>query len=103
MSHRGSILALPSGMQAWPVTDADGITPETLAAVLREAAAVDVLLIGTGQSFATLPPDTHRALVQAGLAPELMATGSAVRTYNVLVSESRAVAAALIAVDRPPE
>ena len=30
-----------------------------------------------------------------------MSTGAAVRTYNVLLAEDRAVAAALIAVDEP--
>jgi uncharacterized protein len=37
MSHRGSILALPSGVRAWDVTDPDGITPESLAPLLAEA------------------------------------------------------------------
>lgn len=103
MSHRGSILALPSGIEAWPVTDVQAITPETLLPVLREAAAIDVLLIGTGMVFADVSAEARWALAEAGLAPDLMSTGSAVRTYNVLVSENRAVAAALIAVDRPPE
>lgn len=98
MSHRGSILALPSGIQAWSVTEAGRIGPEALAPVLAEAAKIDVLLIGTGESFAALDAAARRALAEAGLAPELMSTGAAVRTYNVLVSEGRAVAAALIAV-----
>ena len=39
------------------------------------------------------------ALRGAGLEPDLMATGAAVRTFNVLLSEGRQVAAALIAVE----
>jgi uncharacterized protein len=101
MSHRGSILALPSGIQAWLATEAGAIRSEALAPVLAEAAAIDVLLIGTGESFAPLAPEARRALTEAGLTPELMSTGAAVRTYNVLVSEGRAVAAALIAVGAP--
>ena len=101
MSHRGSILALPSGIEAWTVQDVDAITPEALAPVLREAAAIDVLLIGTGEIFAMLAAESRQVLAQAGLMPDLMSTGAAVRTYNVLVSENRAVAAALVAVDRP--
>jgi uncharacterized protein len=98
MSHRGSILALPSGIQAWSVTEAGRIGPEALAPVLAEAARIDVLLIGTGETFATITAEGRHALAEAGLTPELMSTGAAVRTYNVLVSEDRAVAAALIAV-----
>jgi uncharacterized protein len=46
-----------------------------------------------------LSREARAALQRAGLAPELMATGAAVRTYNVLLSEDRAVAAALVAVE----
>jgi uncharacterized protein len=39
------------------------------------------------------------SLKEAGVACDSMSTGAAVRTYNVLLAEERAVAAALIAVD----
>lgn len=98
MSHRGSILALPSGIEAWaPATPAE-ITPEALARLLAEAADIEVLLVGTGDGLVPLPRDSAALLRQAGLAPELMGTGAAVRTFNVLLSEGRAVAAALVAV-----
>jgi uncharacterized protein len=98
MSHRGSILALPSGIEAWPVASAAEITPEALRRVVAEAASIQVLLVGTGEALVPLAPAARQALIDAGLHPELMATGAAVRTYNVLLSEERAVAAALIAV-----
>jgi uncharacterized protein len=101
MSHRGSILALPGGMMAWPVTEPSGISVEMLGPLLEEAAGISILLVGTGAAFVPLPSETRRALAQAGLSPDIMATGAAVRTYNVLVAEQRAVAAALIAVDAP--
>jgi uncharacterized protein len=99
MSHRGSILALPSGIEAWPPVDAADITPETLRRLIAEAGAIDILLIGTGDAMVPLAKAARDALGKAGLAPELMSTGAAVRTYNVLLSEERAVAAALIAVE----
>lgn len=101
MSHRGSILALPSGIEAWPVSGVSDITPDALTRLVAEAAAIDVLLMGTGEAMAPLAPPVRRALEAAGLFPELMATGAAVRTFNVLLSEERAVAAALIAVASP--
>ncbi|HEX2257519.1 MAG TPA: MTH938/NDUFAF3 family protein, partial [Afifellaceae bacterium] len=79
MSHRGSILSLPSGIQAWPATETATIGSEALAPILAEAAAIDVLLIGTGESFDTIAPEARQALQAAGLAPELMSTGAAVR------------------------
>lgn len=99
MSHRGSILALPSGIEAWAVGDATGITAEAVGRVVAEADAIDILLMGMGEAMVPLPRDTREALEAAGLFPELMSTGAAVRTYNVLLSEERAVAAALVAVE----
>lgn len=99
MSHRGSILALPSGIEAWPVGNPDEITAETVSRLIAEAAAIDILLIGTGEAMTPLHRAARGALEAAGLFPDLMSTGAAVRTYNVLLSEERAVAAALVAVE----
>jgi len=99
MSHRGSILALPSGIEAWSPTSPEAITPATLTRLFDEASAIDILLVGMGAGTAFLTPDTRRALESVGIFPELMSTGAAVRTYNVLLSEGRAVAAALLAVE----
>lgn len=101
MSHQGSILILPSGIQAWPVADAVDVSAAAVAPVLAERDEIEIFLFGTGSAFQILPEDTEKALVDVGLMPDLMNTGAAVRTYNVLLSENRAVAAALIAVDAP--
>lgn len=99
MSHRGSILALPSGIEAWPVGEAAEINPESLVRLVAEAGAIDILLVGTGDAMVPLSAETNAALEAAGLYPDPMSTGAAVRTYNVLLSEERQVAAALVAVD----
>jgi uncharacterized protein len=99
MSHRGSILALPSGIEAWPVTASEEISPESLERLIAEAEAIDILLVGTGNEMVPLPKETRQALEAAGLNPDPMSTGAAVRTYNVLLSEERLVAAALVAVE----
>lgn len=99
MSHRGSVLATPSGIRIWPVTSFSGISAETLKPVLDEAEAIDFLLIGTGADIAFIPQAWRDLLKERGITVEGMATGPAARTYNVLVGEDRRVAAALIAVD----
>ena len=48
MSHRGSVLALPSGIRIWPVSRFSDVTPATFQPVLDEAESIDFLLIGTG-------------------------------------------------------
>jgi uncharacterized protein len=99
MSHRGSILALPSGIEVWAAKSVAEIDPASLSRILDEAAAIEILLIGTGPDMRQLSREARAALVAANLEPELMATGAAVRTFNVLLSEERAVAAALLAVE----
>ncbi|ACA16945.1 protein of unknown function DUF498 [Methylobacterium sp. 4-46] len=98
MSHRGSILALPSGIHAWAVTEAAGIDAASLAPVLAASGEVDLLLIGTGREIAFLPDALRRRLREAGIGLDVMQTGAAARTYNILAAENRKVAAALIAV-----
>ena len=97
MSHRGSILALPSGVQAWDVVAPADLTPAAFARVLEECDAIDHLLIGTGTAMLPLF-ELRDALAAKGLRAEPMATAAAARTYSILLGEKRRVAAALLAV-----
>jgi uncharacterized protein len=98
MSHRGSILVLPSGIRAWEVPEPLRLTAEAFAPVLAEAGLIELLLIGTGLDLIPLRQPVRQRLRDAGLGIDVMQTGAAARTYNVLVAENRRVAAALIAV-----
>ena len=98
MSHRGSILCLPSGIHGWDAQSVADLTPDRFGKVFGEADRIEILLVGTGVEMARLPQPLREALSQAGIAVDAMSTGAAVRTYNVLLAEDRAVAAALIAV-----
>jgi uncharacterized protein len=100
VSHRGSLLCLPKGMFAWDVSAVADITAETLAPVFAVADDIDVLLIGLGPDIAAIPRELRDALRERKVIVEAVNTGSAIRTYNVLLAEERAVAAALIAVDK---
>ena len=101
MSHRGSILALPSGIYAWNA-DAANLTLADFALVLAERGDIDLLLIGMGPVMARPPKALREALQAAGVMVEPMATGHAIATYNLLLEERRKVAAALVAVDHAP-
>ena len=98
MSHRGSILALPSGVHAWAVTEAREIDAASLAPVFAAAPEIDLLLIGTGPEIVFLPDALRQRLKAAGIGLDAMQTGAAARTYNILAAENRKVAAALVAV-----
>lgn len=99
MSHRGSILCLPSGVYGWEPADPAAITADDLAKVIAEAGPIGILLVGTGPTLRPLSADLRAALKAAGISADPMSTGAAVRTYNVLLAEDRAVAAALLSVD----
>jgi len=99
MSHRGSLLCLPTGMAAWAPNAAAEVTLDSLAPVLVVADDLDVLLLGLGGDIAAIGPELRAVFRDRGVVVEAVATGSAVRTYNVLFGERRAVAAALLAVD----
>ncbi len=98
MSHKGSILALPSGISKWEVDDAAALDEAAFASVLAEADEIEILLIGTGHNIVPLPEALLWRLRDPGLRIDVMQTGAAARTFNILLAENRRVAAALIAV-----
>lgn len=99
MSHRGSILCLPSGVHGWEATDGAALKPDDFAAVLADAADIGFLLLGTGRVQVFPSPALRAAFAAAGIGLEPMSTGAACRTYNVMLAEGRPVAAALVAVE----
>lgn len=99
MSHRGPILALPSGIHRWPVAPAAPFTAADFDRVIAEKDGIDVLLAGTGDVPRPLAEDIRWLLRDARIGVEVMATGAAARTYNIMLGEKRRVAAALLPVD----
>jgi uncharacterized protein len=98
MSHKGSILALPSGVRAVPLSSAAEIDEAMIDRALSESGGLDVFVVGTGQELLPIANALRVRLRAAGVGCETMATGAAVRTYNMLIDESRRVGALLIAV-----
>jgi len=98
MSSDGSLLALPSGMHAWDVGSAREINATTLERVLAQADQIELLLIGTGLDPWPIPDELRWRLRDGGISADAMPTRAAASTYNVLLAEGRAVAAALLAI-----
>lgn len=100
--HQGAVIVLAEQVMAWEVPgEVDGIDAvsiDALAPVISRATEIDILLIGCGARFGLPPKGLRAALKEAGLVLEWMDTGAACRTFNVLVSEERRVAAALLPV-----
>jgi uncharacterized protein len=99
ISHKGSILVLPSGIHRWagqePLRHADELYEQVFAA----AAEIDILLIGSGAMPVPLPNDLRSRFREHGISADVMISGAAASTYNVLMGEGRRVAAALVAIN----
>jgi uncharacterized protein len=98
MSHRGSLLCLPDGIWAWPLTAPAALTEEALAQVFSHADELDFFVLGTGTEPWIMPEALRTRFREAHISADAMATGPAVRTYNVMLMENRRVGAGLIAV-----
>jgi uncharacterized protein len=90
-----SLLLLPDRIdETWGPADFTALALPHLEALA--ALPCDVLLLGTGRRQRFPPAALLRPLIEAGRSVEIMDTGAACRTYNILLAEGRAVAAALI-------
>jgi len=98
MQHAGSVLVLPERTLRWPVGAPEEVTAASLAPVTAAEPPVELLIIGLGRRFGLIAAELRTALRGHGISVEAMATGAACRTYNVLLTEDRRVAAALIAL-----
>ncbi|MEX0328540.1 MAG: Mth938-like domain-containing protein [Ruegeria sp.] len=87
--HNGPVLTGPQGTSDW-----GGYQDRT--GLLELAEHVDVLLVGTGADLQHIPADFRSVLEEAGIGVEIMNSPAACRTYNVLLSEGRRIALALI-------
>lgn len=96
----GSIIVFPDKVLAWSGAAAGHLDAGSLAPVgaAGQAGTVELLLIGTGARMTPIDRALRQALRADGVVVEVMDTGAACRTYNVLMAEGRRVAAALIAV-----
>jgi uncharacterized protein len=98
MSHRASLLCLPDGIWAWPVATIAALTDEALAHVFVRAGDLDFFILGTGAELCSMPGPLRARFREAHVSLDVMTTAPAVRTYNVMLMESRRVGAGLIAV-----
>jgi uncharacterized protein len=93
--HATSLLLLPRQIhQPWGVAGFSGLSHADFRPVIE--LNCEILLLGTGQQQRFPPPALLRELMAARIGVEIMDTGAACRTFNILVAEGRNVAAALL-------
>ncbi len=99
--HHGPVLVMPEMTIPWAVEAGNALDPvdlATLEPILSAGSRFDILLIGTGVRQVFVPPAVRQAIRERGPVVEMMDTGAACRTFNVLLAEGRRVAAALLPV-----
>ena len=90
-----SVIITPVGDAVpWAATDIASLTIDDLAPLLAHGAAV--VLLGSGETLRFPPAAVRRHFGDARLPVEIMDSGAAARTFNVLVAEGRHVACGLI-------
>jgi uncharacterized protein len=93
--YNSSLIVLPDQIIVdWPVSTFEQLGADSFA-MLAELAP-DIVILGTGRVQRFPRPETYKSLIQAHIGLEVMTTSAACRTYNILMSEDRRVAAALI-------
>jgi len=96
--YEGPVLVFPDHAQVWSVGSFAELSVESFRAIRSADPPVEILLLGCGPKMGLLPSRLRQELRAAGIVVDVMETGAACRTYNVLLSESRRVAAALLPV-----
>ena len=95
----GSICILSERVNSWPINSFIEIKTSSFNEIIKQEGGIEILLIGCGSTSEKGITKVNKKLLSYGIASEWMSTGAACRTFNVLLSERRPVAAALIAVE----
>jgi uncharacterized protein len=90
----GLIVSSQRIIEGWGPAEPAGLTAQHLAALLD--LDPQVIVLGTGALQVFPPPALFAAAHGRGVGVEVMNTGAACRTYNILVGEGRRVAAGLM-------
>ena len=95
------LMVWPTQTTPWRVGDISALTLADFEFLRTEHSdePIEVLLIGTGSTMQFMAPKLREAIRALGPVPDIMDTGAACRTYNVLLAEGRPIAAALLPVE----
>lgn len=92
--NQSLILSATEIITPWPVTNIDDLSAEQMQAIVDQKP--EVVLLGTGEKQQFPDIEIIGYFAQLGLGLEVMNTGAACRTFNILVAEDRQVVAAII-------
>jgi uncharacterized protein len=96
VTYRNSLLLLPDRARPedWAFVDISELRPEDCALFLEQRP--EIVLLGSGAAHQFPSNDVLRFFQQHRIGLEVMETGAACRTWNVLLNEERAVCAGIL-------
>ena len=93
--HERTLVVMPDQLVTdWAASTFEALTADHLAVLLPLDA--EIILLGTGPTLRFPKAEIMAPLIRARVGYEVMDVQAACRTYNILVSEERKVAAALL-------
>ena len=78
----------------WPPQSIETLNSEHFSKIIEMNP--ELVIIGTGRTLIFPPVETYAELIKLGVGVEIMDTGAACRTYNILTGEGRHVVCGLI-------
>lgn len=94
LAYSHSVLISAQHLSKWSPTSFEEITADSLEEILK--LKTTIVLIGTGETLKFPQQSLLIPFMKAGVGFEIMNTSAACRTFEVLASEGRSVAAGLI-------
>jgi len=98
VAHQSAVLVMPKLTLPWPVAAMSEASFAGLAPLFADGRRCEILLFGSGPRGLPLASGLRQQLREIGVVADIMDTGAACRTYNVLLAEGRLVAAALLPI-----
>jgi len=95
----GAVLVTGKGYYPLSVSGLEDILIENIEGHLQGDAHPELILFGSGPKMTLMPSPLRKSLEERSIGYDVMDTGAAARTYNVLLMEGRSVDAVLIPVD----
>ena len=96
--YADSIILSPLTLDTWNIDSPFVWNEAVIEQLINAAKDAEVVLVGTGKNMMPMPSKWRSLFREKRISLDVMDTGAACRTYNVLLSEERRVIAALILV-----
>ena len=92
--HEASVIVTPEAVTPWQAGGLDTLTAADFGSIADQNP--EIVIFGTGRRQRFPRPELTRALAETGVGLEVMDSGAACRTYNILASEGRKVIAVIL-------